>query len=70
MELTMNETTFSLRALKDSSNLVSSFWTMLPNSNFVSFLLFWIFSAYTDWTFSGLFWTILLNVIPLTTKLF
>ena len=33
MELTMNETTFSLRALKDSSNLVSSFWTILPNSN-------------------------------------
>ena len=70
MELTMNETTFSLRALKDSSNLVSSFWTMLPSSNSVSFLLFWIFSANTDWTFSVLFWTMLLNVIPLTTKLF
>ena len=36
----------------------------------VSFLLFWIFSANTDWTFSVLFWTMLLNVIPLTTKLF
>ena len=55
MELTMNETTFSLRALKDSSNLVSSFWTMLPNSNSISFLLIWIFSANTDWTFSVLF---------------
>ena len=70
MELTMNETTFSLRALEDSSHLVSSFWTMLPNSNSVSFLLFWIFSANTVWIFSVLFWTILLNVIPPTTKLF
>ena len=38
MKLTMNEATFSLRALKDSSNLVSSFWSMLPNSNSVSLL--------------------------------
>ena len=46
------------------------FLKTFSSSNSVSLLLVWIFSASTDWTFSVLFWTILLNVIPLITKLF
>ena len=56
MELTMKETTLSL--------------SMLPNSNSVSLLLVWIFSASKTGPFQFYFGPCLLNVIPLITKLF
>ena len=70
MELTMKETTFSLSSLNEFSSLVSSFRTMLSSTCSVPLLLTCIFSVNSVWTFSVLFCTMLLNVVPLTIKLF
>ena len=63
-DLTMNVTIFSLSSLNEADILSSNFWLKFSNNGSVSRWLVSIFCVKTDSTFSLLFLTVLLTVIP------